>query len=86
MDDGVVAMMSQASGEERKEDATWGAPSDPALTPVALGPAAAGLLSGLDAPEWSEPLRLSWPSRNSFLLREEELRHSCTASLASWLR
>ena len=58
MDDGVVAMMSQARGEERKEDATLGAPSEPARTPVDMGPVA-GLLSGLDVPEWSEPLWLS---------------------------
>ena len=89
MDDGVVAMTSQARGEDRrKEDTDSGAPSElaPAPAPADRGPPAAGPLSGLDEPEWSEPLWLSRPSRKSFLRREEELRHSCTASLPASCR
>lgn len=44
------------------------------------------LLSGVGGPEESEPLQLPSSSRKSFLLNEEELRLSWTASHAtsSW--
>ena len=70
-----------------------GSPAEPTAPPADPPPrfreslpCVVWILSGLAGQELSEPLKAPWPSRKSFLLKEEELRLSCTASHGSSMR
>ncbi|KAF3841956.1 hypothetical protein F7725_023907 [Dissostichus mawsoni] len=89
--EGVGADTPQDKGEAKMEETV--SPSEPAAPPADPPPrfreslpCDVWILSGLAGQELSEPLKAPWPSRKSFLLKEEELRLSCTASHGSSMR